>query len=65
MSKKCDFCGTKNLEVIKYKCFGVDAGKKVRATVSICVCCDAQTDKEWMAERLGWGEVTKMEVKNK
>ena len=54
---QCQFCGTKNLEVTKYKCTGTNNGKKVTKTIKICICCDAQTDNDWLAEQLGWDEV--------
>ena len=54
---QCQFCGTKTLEVNKYKCIGANNGKKVTKTIKICICCDAQTDNDWLAEQLGWDEV--------
>lgn len=54
---KCQFCGTKHLEVNKYKCAGINNNKKTTKTIKICICCDAQTDNDWLAEQLGWDEV--------
>ena len=55
---QCDFCGTKHLSVTKYKCTGKDLGKTVTTTVKMCICCDANTDEEWLADQLGWDKVT-------
>lgn len=59
---KCDLCGTKTLVVTKYKCTGINSGKKVIKTIKICICCDAQTDNDWLAEQLGWDEVKEVEA---
>ena len=55
---KCDFCGSKHLEVTKYKCIGINLGRPVAKTIKLCVCCDAHTDKTWLAELFDWDEVT-------
>lgn len=55
--QQCDFCGTKNLEVTKYRCIGKDNGKRVQKTIKICICCDASTNNDWLAEQLGWDEI--------
>jgi hypothetical protein len=60
MAKRCDFCGTKNLSITKYKCTGKDSGKTVTTTVRMCICCDANTDKEWLAEKLCLDEISEM-----
>ena len=57
---RCDFCGTQNLNVTKYKCTGINNNKKVTATIKICICCDALSDHIWLAEQLGWDEIQEM-----
>lgn len=59
---RCDFCGTNKLTVTKYKCTGINNGKKVSKTIKICICCDAQTDNDWLAEQLGWDKTKEVET---
>lgn len=54
---KCDFCATQNVPITKYKCVGKCNGKRVQKTIKICICCDANTDKEWLREQLCWDEL--------
>ena len=49
---RCDFCGTKDLSIAKYKCVGMDFGKRVETTIKMCVCCNANTDNEWLTEQI-------------
>lgn len=56
----CDFCGAKHLPVTKYKCTGISFGKKVKATVKMCITCDASTDQEWLADQLDWDGITEI-----
>ena len=56
----CDFCGAKHLPVVKYKCTGINFGKRTKKTVRMCVLCNAHTDTEWAAHQFDWDNVTKM-----
>lgn len=59
-SMRCDICGGQYLPVKKYKCVGVSLGERVCTTIKMCICCDANTDEEWLAEQLDWDNVTEM-----
>ena len=61
MIAKCDFCGTKHLPITRYRCAGRNFEDAVSTTVSMCVCCSANTDETWLAEELGWDSVIKVE----
>ena len=62
MDVKCDFCKAKHLPVTKYKCTGINLGKKVKTTVKMCTCCSANTDEEWLADRLDWDAITEIKA---
>jgi hypothetical protein len=57
---KCDFCGADHLPVTIYRCKGLIFGSEVSAHIAMCVCCDANTDKEWLAAQMDWDEVLEM-----
>lgn len=59
---KCDFCGSDHLPVILYHCKGLVFDTEVSAHVAMCICCDANTDKEWLAEQMDWDEVIEMKA---
>lgn len=60
---KCEFCGVDHLPVTKYMCKGIyEDDVEIYQVVHMCVCCDANTDKEWLAEQLGWDEVVEMKA---
>lgn len=63
--KRCYFCGNAEdtLALTKYKVIGKDFDKKKQKTLNMCLCCDAHSDNEWIAEQLGWSQVTKIETK--
>ena len=61
---KCEFCGSDHLPVTLYKCKGIVFDAEVSAHVAMCICCDANTDKEWLAEKLGMDEIIEIKSVN-
>ena len=59
---KCDFCKTTHLLVTRYKCTGTNFGERVEKTIKMCTCCNANTDEQWLADKLGWDNVTEVEI---
>lgn len=57
---KCKFCGSDHLPVTKYQCKGLDDGIETYVIIHMCICCDANTDNDWIAEQIGFDEVIEM-----
>lgn len=59
---KCEFCGSDHLPVTLYRCKGRIFNTEVVKHIAMCVCCDANTDKEWLAEQMDLDEVVEMKA---
>lgn len=62
---KCYFCETGDsiTPVQKVKIAGKNMGKRKQKTCGICLTCSAMSDNLWIAEQLGWDEVTGIRFK--